>query len=103
MSGASLISVIVTTYNREDALDAVIRALGAQSDQNFEIIIANDGSGPDTTSLIESWKPRLALPLKHVRHVTVVYRKPAVINGVGFFHKTKLTPRRSPVNRRACD
>ena len=68
MSGASLISVIVTTYNREDALDAVIRALGAQSDQNFEIIIADDGSGPDTTSLIESWKPRLALPLKHVRH-----------------------------------
>ena len=64
MSGASLISVIVTTYNREDALDAVIRALGAQSDQNFEIIIADDGSGPDTTSLIESWKPRLAMPLK---------------------------------------
>jgi glycosyltransferase involved in cell wall biosynthesis len=68
VSGTSLISVIVTTYNREDALDAVIRALGAQSDQNFEIIIADDGSGPDTTSLIESWKPRLAMPLKHVRH-----------------------------------
>jgi glycosyltransferase involved in cell wall biosynthesis len=63
-----LISVIITTYNREDALDAALRALAAQSDRNFEIVIADDGSGPDTARLVESWKPRLFLQLKHVRH-----------------------------------
>ena len=68
VSSASLISVIVTTYNREDALDAALRALAAQSDRNFEIVIADDGSGPDTARLIESWKPRLSMALKHVRH-----------------------------------
>ena len=68
VNSASLISVVVTTYNREDALDAVLRALAAQSDRNFEIVIADDGSGPDTALLVESWKPRLSLPLKHVRH-----------------------------------
>jgi glycosyltransferase involved in cell wall biosynthesis len=68
VSTTSLISVIVTTYNREDALDAALRALAAQSDRNFEIVIADDGSGPDTARLIESWKPRLPMPLKHVRH-----------------------------------
>ena len=57
-----LISVIITTYNREDALDAALRALAAQSDRNFEIVIADDGSGPDTARLVESWKPRLFLP-----------------------------------------
>jgi glycosyltransferase involved in cell wall biosynthesis len=65
---AELISVIVTTYNREDALDAVLRALARQSDKNFEIVIADDGSRPETARLVESWQSRLATPLKHVRH-----------------------------------
>jgi glycosyltransferase involved in cell wall biosynthesis len=68
VSGAALISVIVTTYNREDALDAALRALAHQSDRNFEIVIADDGSRPDTARVVQSWKARLPLPLKHVRH-----------------------------------
>jgi len=62
----ALISVIVTTYNREDALDAALRALAHQSDRNFEIIVADDGSRAETGRAIESWKTRLML--KHVRH-----------------------------------
>jgi glycosyltransferase involved in cell wall biosynthesis len=65
---AALISVIVTTFNREDALDAALRALSAQSDKNFEIIIADDGSRPETRTLIDGWRTRLPVPLKHVRH-----------------------------------
>jgi glycosyltransferase involved in cell wall biosynthesis len=68
VSGMALISVIVTTYNREDALDAALRALSRQSDRNFEIVIADDGSRPETAALIESWRARLPVPLKHVRH-----------------------------------
>jgi glycosyltransferase involved in cell wall biosynthesis len=68
VSGTALISVIVTTYNREDALDAALRALAHQSDRNFEIVIADDGSRPDTARVAQSWKARLPLPLKHVRH-----------------------------------
>jgi glycosyltransferase involved in cell wall biosynthesis len=68
VSGAVLISVIVTTYNREDALDAALRALAHQSDRNFEIVVADDGSRPDTARVVQNWKARLPLPLKHVRH-----------------------------------
>jgi glycosyltransferase involved in cell wall biosynthesis len=68
VSGAPLISVIVTTYNREDALDAALRALAHQSDENFEIVIADDGSRPETAEVIKGWKSRLPMPLKHVRH-----------------------------------
>jgi glycosyltransferase involved in cell wall biosynthesis len=68
VSGTDLISVIVTTFNREDALDSVLAALAAQSDRNFEVVIADDGSGPETGRVVESWKRRFALPLKHVRH-----------------------------------
>jgi glycosyltransferase involved in cell wall biosynthesis len=68
VSDAELISVIVTTYNREDALDAVLRALAHQSDENFEIVIADDGSRAETARIAESWRARLPMPLKHVRH-----------------------------------
>ena len=39
-----LISVIVTTYNRSDAVAAVLKGLSAQSDRHFEVVIADDGS-----------------------------------------------------------
>jgi glycosyltransferase involved in cell wall biosynthesis len=68
VSSASLISVIVTTYNREDALDAALRALSRQSDRNFEIVVADDGSRADTARLVESWTSRRSVPVKYVRH-----------------------------------
>jgi len=50
----SLISVIVTTYNRPDALGAVLRALLEQTDSSFEVIIADDGSSESTRDLISA-------------------------------------------------
>ena len=61
-----LISVIVTTWNREDALDAVLRSLSVQTDRDFEVIIADDGSGEGTAKLIADWMPKFGRPLKHV-------------------------------------
>jgi len=61
-----LISVIVTTYNREDALEAVLSALSRQTDREFEVVVADDGSRPATAALIERWKGRLGVPLSHV-------------------------------------
>ena len=61
-----LISLVVTTYNRPDALRAVIEACFAQSDRDFEIIIADDGSGAPTRECIEALKARAPLPLSHV-------------------------------------
>jgi glycosyltransferase involved in cell wall biosynthesis len=60
------ISIVVTTYNRDDALDAVLRALSRQDDRDFEVIVADDGSGPATKALIEGWVPRFPAPLRHV-------------------------------------
>jgi glycosyltransferase involved in cell wall biosynthesis len=79
-----LISVIVTTYNRPDALDAALRALAHQSDRNFEIIIADDGSGPDTTRMVESWTSRLSIPIKHVWQKNQGFRGAEIRNrGIG--------------------
>jgi glycosyltransferase involved in cell wall biosynthesis len=74
VTATGLISVIVTTFNREDALTASLRALAHQSDQNFEIVIADDGSRPETARVVESWAARLPMPLKHVRHEHLGFR-----------------------------
>jgi glycosyltransferase involved in cell wall biosynthesis/GT2 family glycosyltransferase len=60
------ISIIVTTYNRPDALDAVLRGLARQSDKDFEVIVADDGSAPDTTAMLKSWQSSLPQPLTHI-------------------------------------
>ena len=65
---AELISLIVATYNREDALDAVLRGLSRQTDPRFEVLVADDGSGPATADVIAAWTARGAFPLAHVRH-----------------------------------
>jgi glycosyltransferase involved in cell wall biosynthesis len=63
-----LISVIVATFNRPDALDACLRALSVQSDRNFEVVIADDGSDTRTAAVINDWTKRLNAPLKHAWH-----------------------------------
>ncbi|MGH8808092.1 MAG: glycosyltransferase family 2 protein [Noviherbaspirillum sp.] len=64
-----LISVIVTTYNRPDALSAVICALLDQTDANFEVIIADDGSRQATRDAIAAFRdPRHAGGLKRLVH-----------------------------------
>jgi glycosyltransferase involved in cell wall biosynthesis len=61
-----LISVIVTTYNRPDALGAVLRGLFAQAETGFEILVADDGSGDDTRALVEQMAAAAPVPLAHV-------------------------------------
>lgn len=61
-----MISVIVTTYERPDALDVVLRGLSAQSDRDFEVVIADDGSGPATAGVVNGWRRRLGVLLRHV-------------------------------------
>jgi glycosyltransferase involved in cell wall biosynthesis len=77
---AELISVIVTTFNREDALDAVLRSLAAQRDGDFEVIVADDGSGLATAELIDTWKVKIGHRLEHVWHSDRGFRAAEIRN-----------------------
>jgi glycosyltransferase involved in cell wall biosynthesis len=77
---AELISVIVTTYNREDALAAVLRSLAGQMDADFEVIVADDGSGPGTAALIEAWKSKVGHRVDHVWHEDIGFRAAEIRN-----------------------
>ncbi|MBS0168853.1 MAG: glycosyltransferase [Nitrospira sp.] len=49
-----LVSVIIPTYNRPDRLRDAIQSVFAQTCQDFEIVVVNDG-GQDVTSVIDSF------------------------------------------------
>jgi glycosyltransferase involved in cell wall biosynthesis len=68
MLPTDLISVVVTTYNRSDALAKVLEGLSQQTDTAFEVIVADDGSGQLHRDAV--WAAALALRLKltHVWH-----------------------------------
>jgi glycosyltransferase involved in cell wall biosynthesis len=77
---AELISVIVTTYNREDALEAVLRSLARQTDADFEVIVADDGSGQATAALVEAWKAKAGHRVEHVWHQDTGFRAAEIRN-----------------------
>jgi len=77
---AALISVIVTTYNREDALAASLRSLGRQTDPDFEVIVADDGSGPATAALVETVKSAIGHRVVHVWHEDKGFRAGEIRN-----------------------
>jgi glycosyltransferase involved in cell wall biosynthesis len=65
---ADLISVIVATYNRADALGAVLRSLSRQTERDFEVLVADDGSDVATARVVTEWAARMPIPLKHIWH-----------------------------------
>jgi len=75
-----LISVIISVYNRPDALGAVLRGLSRQTDGNFEVIASDDGSPPSTAAVVQSWKNRIGVPLAHVWHEHRGFRAPEISN-----------------------
>lgn len=76
----SLISVVVTTYNRPDALQAVLRSLVAQSDRAFEVLVADDGSRDETTVAIAAVAADFPVSLLHLWQIDDGFRAAAARN-----------------------
>lgn len=60
------LSIVLSTYEWPAALDAVLRSLAEQSDPDFEVVVADDGSGPDTAAVVSRWQVAYAGRLAHV-------------------------------------
>ena len=59
------VSIIITTYNRPDALKLVLQSVNSQSVSPNEIIIADDGSKNSTKKCIDEFKKKSSIPLVH--------------------------------------
>jgi len=74
------LSVIVTTYNNPRALALVLAGLARQTVRDFELLIADDGSGPETAALIDDFARGAPVPVQHVWHPDDGFRKCAILN-----------------------
>ena len=74
------IALIITTYNRPDALAAVLEGCLAQTDTNFEVIVADDGSAQETADLIAAYRARAPFTIKHVWQEDQGFRAAAIRN-----------------------
>ena len=62
---------VVLTYNRSDALLAVLRALAPQCSPQDVVVVADDGSRPEHVQALRDGLPFFACPVRHVWHPDV--------------------------------
>jgi glycosyltransferase involved in cell wall biosynthesis len=74
------ISVIITTYNRPDALKRVLDGLMFQTRLPDEIIIADDGSGKSTKAMLDSYLSQTRIRIEHVWHEDMGFRAARIRN-----------------------
>lgn len=60
------LALVITTYERPDALAAVLASVSRQSLAPREIVIADDGSGPSTREVVDAFIARSRLPARLV-------------------------------------
>lgn len=68
------VSLIITTYNRPDALELVLMSVKNQSVLPAEVIIADDGSTEETAILISQYQLDYPVPLIHCWQEDVGFR-----------------------------
>ncbi|MBN1419128.1 MAG: glycosyltransferase [Planctomycetes bacterium] len=75
-----MISVVVSTYEKPRHLALVLCGLAAQTDRDFETIVADDGSGPETFRVVETLLGEVPYPLQLVRQEHLGFRAARVRN-----------------------
>ncbi|HET7367307.1 MAG TPA: galactosyltransferase-related protein [Gaiella sp.] len=79
-AGPARLAFVVSTYQWPEALDAVLRAFAQQSDASFALVVADDGSGPDTKALVDEWRSHFGRRLVHVWQPDEGFRLARVLN-----------------------
>ena len=74
------VSVVISTYNSPEWLEKVLWGYECQSYKDFELVIADDGSGDATRDIIEQFQNRAALDIIHVWHEDRGFQKSEILN-----------------------
>jgi len=76
----SFLSIILSTYNAADELERTLWGYSAQTCEEFEVVVADDGSGPGTRDRIERLRASTGLSISHVRQKDDGFRKCRILN-----------------------
>jgi len=74
------VSVIITTYNAVDWLQKVLIGYSVQTECDFEIVIADDGSTFETKELLSQFSTKFKNPIVHVWQEDQGFQKTKILN-----------------------
>jgi glycosyltransferase involved in cell wall biosynthesis len=74
------VSVIITTYNAVEWLQKVLIGYSVQTESDFEIVIADDGSTSETRELLSQFSAKFKNPIVHVWHEDQGFQKTKILN-----------------------
>lgn len=78
--GTPKISVVISTYNSEDWLQKVLWGFDVQTFKDFEVVVADDGSGPRTRALLEEMRNEVFYDIIHVWQEDEGFQKSRILN-----------------------
>ena len=74
------LSVLITTYNSEEWLKKVLVGYANQTEKDFEIVIADDGSTKKTKELLNTFATSFQYPIIHVWQEDKGFQKCKILN-----------------------
>lgn len=74
------VSVIITTYNAVEWLKKVLIGYSVQTENDFEIVIADDGSTSETLELLTLFSSKFKYPIVHVWQEDNGFQKSKILN-----------------------
>ena len=74
------VSVIITTYNAVEWLQKVLVGFSVQTECDFEIVIADDGSTSETKELLSLFSSKFKYPIVHVWQEDDGFQKSKILN-----------------------
>lgn len=74
------VSLIISVYNKIEFLQLVFSGLENQTYTDFEVVIADDGSGPEFVSAVNQLIQSTNIAVKHIWHEDIGWRKNIILN-----------------------
>ena len=75
-------SLIISVYNCDDFLRAVLESIAQQSCQDFELIVAEDGQHDSIVKVITAFTLSHGIPVTHLTQPDMGFRKNKILNQV---------------------
>jgi glycosyltransferase involved in cell wall biosynthesis len=80
MSSSFPLAVVVNTYNQPEYLIRVLNALARQTRSPDELLIADDGSGPETRDALATWGKQQSIRCQHIWQEKQGFRRSRILN-----------------------
>jgi glycosyltransferase involved in cell wall biosynthesis len=74
------VAVILSSYNSPERLEKVLCGYSIQQRDDFELLVADDGSTDETRQVVKRASERLDLNIRHVWHEDDGFRKCTILN-----------------------